>query len=56
MNRLLEDRKAAFIFIAPAFLLFTLILFVPIIQVIYYSLCDETGFCRIEKLYRFIHQ
>ncbi len=43
MNRLLEDRKAAFIFIAPAFLLFTLILFVPIIQVIYYSLCNYTG-------------
>ena len=43
MNRLLEDKKAALVFIAPAFLLFTLILFVPIIQVIYYSLCNYTG-------------
>lgn len=43
MNKLLEDKKAAVIFIAPAFLLFTLILFIPIIQVIYYSLCDYSG-------------
>ncbi len=43
MNKLLEDKKAAVVFIAPAFLLFTLILFIPIIQVIYYSLCDYTG-------------
>lgn len=43
MNKLLEDKKAAVIFLAPAFLLFTLILFVPIIQVIFYSLCNYTG-------------
>lgn len=48
MNKLLEDKKAAVIFIAPAFLLFTLILFVPIIQVIYYSLCDYTGLTKPE--------
>ena len=48
MNRLLEDKKAAIIFIAPAFLLFTLILFVPIIQVIYYSLCDYSGLTKPE--------
>ncbi|WP_124067444.1 sugar ABC transporter permease [Clostridium sp. E02] len=48
MNKLLEDKKAAIIFVAPAFLLFTLILFVPIIQVIYYSLCDYTGLTKPE--------
>lgn len=48
MNKLLGDKKAAVIFVAPAFLLFTLILFVPIIQVIYYSLCDYTGLTRPE--------
>ncbi|WP_077610866.1 carbohydrate ABC transporter permease [Clostridium sp. Marseille-P2415] len=48
MNKLLEDKKAAVIFIAPAFLLFTLILFIPIIQVIYYSLCDYSGLTKPE--------
>ena len=40
MDRLLRNRKAIAIFIAPAFILFTLILFIPIIQVVYYSFCD----------------
>lgn len=40
MNKLLSNKKAIIIFIAPAFLLFTVILFVPIIQVVYYSFCD----------------
>lgn len=40
MDRLLRDKKAIIIFLAPAFLLFTLILLVPIIQAIYYSFCD----------------
>lgn len=48
MNKLLEDKKAAVIFVAPAFLLFTLILFVPIIQVIYYSLCNYSGLTKPE--------
>ena len=48
MNKLLEDKKAAILFVAPAFLLFTLILFVPIIQVIYYSLCNYTGLTKPE--------
>lgn len=40
MEKLLRDKKAIFFFIAPAFILFTLILFIPIIQVFYYSFCD----------------
>lgn len=40
MDKLLRDKKAIIIFIAPAFILFTLILFIPICQSVYYSLCD----------------
>ncbi|MBE6025140.1 MAG: sugar ABC transporter permease [Cellulosilyticum sp.] len=40
MDKLLRNKKAIVIFIAPAFILFTLVLFVPILQVIYYSLCE----------------
>lgn len=40
MEKILKDKKAIVIFIAPAFLLFTLVLFIPIIQVFYYSLCN----------------
>lgn len=40
MEKLLGNKKAIIIFIAPAFILFTLILFIPIIQVFYYSFCD----------------
>ena len=40
MEKLLRDKKAIIIFITPAMLLFTLVLFVPICQSIYYSLCD----------------
>lgn len=40
MDKLLRNKTVIMIFIAPAFLLFTLILFIPILQVVYYSLCD----------------
>lgn len=40
MDRLLRNKKAIVIFIAPALILFTLVLFVPILQAVYYSLCD----------------
>lgn len=40
MEKILKDKKAIVIFIAPAFIMFTLILFIPIVQVFYYSLCD----------------
>ena len=39
MDKLLRNKKAIVFFIAPAFLLFTLVLFVPICQSVYYSLC-----------------
>lgn len=40
MDKLLRNKKAIGVFIAPAFILFTLVLFIPVIQVVYYSLCD----------------
>ena len=40
MDKLLRDKKAIILFVAPAFLLFTFVLFIPICQSIYYSLCD----------------
>jgi len=40
MNKLLGSKKAFFIFLLPGIVLFTLILFIPVIRVIYYSLCD----------------
>lgn len=40
MDKLLRDKKAIVIFVAPAFILFTLVLFIPILQAVYYSFCD----------------
>ncbi len=40
MDRLLRDKKAICIFVAPGIILFTLVLFIPICQSVYYSLCD----------------
>ena len=34
------DRKAIVFFVAPAFVLFTVVLLIPILQMLYYSLCD----------------
>lgn len=48
MEKILRDKKAIIIFIAPAFILFTLILFIPIIQVFYYSLCDYNALTKPE--------
>lgn len=39
MDKLLRNKKAIIIFLAPAFILFTLVLFYPICQAVYYSLC-----------------
>ena len=43
MDKMLKDKKAILVFMLPAFLLFTLVLFIPIIQSVYYSLCDYKG-------------
>ena len=40
MNKLLSNKKAIILFLAPAFILFTAVLFVPICKAFYYSLCD----------------
>lgn len=48
MDKILRNKKAIFIFIAPAFVLFSLILFVPIIQVVYYSFCDYNALTKPE--------
>ncbi len=40
MDKLLKDKKAILFFLLPAFLLFTLILFIPICQSVYYAFCD----------------
>lgn len=40
MEKLLRDKKAICLFIAPAAILFTLILFIPIAYSFYISLCD----------------
>ena len=40
MDKLLKDEKAIAVFVLPSFILFTLILFIPICQSIYYSFCD----------------
>ena len=40
MDRILRDKKAIIMFIAPGFILFTAILLIPICKAFYYSLCD----------------
>lgn len=40
MDKILRDKKAIFIFIAPAFIMFVVILVIPMFQMIYYSFCD----------------
>lgn len=48
MDKLLRDKKAITIFVAPAFLLFTFVLFIPICQSIYYSLCSYDALTKPE--------
>lgn len=40
MDKILRDKKAIVIFIAPALTLFIAVLIIPMFQMIYYSLCD----------------
>lgn len=40
MDKILRDKKAIFVFVAPAFLMFVVILVIPIFQMVYYSFCD----------------
>ncbi len=58
MDKILRNKKAIFIFIAPAFLMFVVILVIPIFQMVYYSFCDYaaltppkfTGLANYKKL------
>lgn len=43
MDKIFRDKKAILIFILPAFLMFTAILLIPIIMVVYYSLCEYSN-------------
>ena len=43
MKRYLGNKLAIFLFVLPAFAIFTIFLFVPIIQVFVYSFCDWNG-------------
>lgn len=43
MDKMLRNKKAIILFMLPAFLLFTLVLFIPIVQSVYYSFCDYKG-------------
>ena len=40
MDKLLRDKKAIILFVAPALILFTVVLFIPIGTSFYYALCD----------------
>lgn len=48
MDKLLRDKKAIIIFVAPAFLLFTFVLFIPICQSVYYSFCNYDALTKPE--------
>ena len=43
MDKMLRSKVSILIFMLPAFLLFTLVLFIPIVQSVYYSFCDHKG-------------
>ena len=40
MDKLLRNKKAIILFIAPAFILFTAVLFYPVCRAIYFSFCN----------------
>ena len=40
MDRILRNKKAIIIFVAPALAMFIVVLIIPIFQMIYYSFCD----------------
>ena len=48
MDKLLRDKKAIIVFMAPAFILFTLILFIPICQSVFYSFCEYNALTKPE--------
>ena len=49
MQQMLKDKKAVILFLLPAVLLFTLVLFVPIVQCAYYSFNKLNFIGKVEK-------
>ena len=43
MDKMLRNKKSILVFMLPAFILFTLVLFIPIVQSVYYSFCEYKG-------------
>lgn len=43
MDKLLRNKKTIIFFLAPGLILFTVVLFIPICQSIYYSFCEYNG-------------
>ena len=43
MDKMLRNKVSILIFMLPAFLLFTFVLFIPIVQSVYYSFCEYKG-------------
>ena len=50
MDKLLKNKTAIFIFVSPAMILFTVVLFVPILTSFYYALCD---YSKVTRSYTF---
>ena len=51
MDKLLKNKTAIALFVAPALILFTVVLFIPIITSFYYALCD---YSKVTRSYSFI--
>ena len=51
MDKLLKNKTAIIIFVAPALILFTAVLFIPIATSFYYALCD---YSKVTRSYTFI--
>ncbi len=51
MDKLLKNKTAIFLFVAPAMILFTVVLFIPICTSFYYALCD---YSKVTRSYTFI--
>jgi len=50
MDKLLRNKVAIFLFVAPAMILFTVVLFVPILTSFYYAMCD---YSKVTRSYTF---
>ncbi len=48
MDKLLRNKKAIILFVAPAFILFTVVLLIPICKAIYYSFCNYKALHPVE--------